>query len=335
MKTLLSGIQAHLQGELITVASCLYLQPRRRAGVASSTADVAARRLANRKMTDHDIAVHVNLPASITGDAKFTGINGRYEPHTFDRSAIKLTADLNINSVEIRGVLAENVMDEIPQIFANDIRSGVFDKARATLFLVNYEDTTQGMVLLIRGFTSGATIHRDGTYTMQVEGLTSALRHRLVGSTQADCRHDLGDAGCGVPITTSAWTRTGTVTSVVNASTYPYNMFGVSMTPSAATPNDWFSLGVLTWTSGANEGLSFEVNRGNATQITLALPTPAAISVGDEFSVYPGCDKRFLGACRDKFDNQDRFEGEPLLPGRTKVNQYGIGEDDEHQIEVE
>lgn len=93
-----------------------------------------------------------------------------------------------------------------------------------------------------------------------------------------------------------------------------------------ATPleneSGYFDYGVLTFTSGANNGRSMEVRQYTEGMITLSLPMPYPIEVGDTYTMTPGCDK-FLTTCRDKFSNVVNFRGEPYLPGRDKVVQVG------------
>lgn len=82
----------------------------------------------------------------------------------------------------------------------------------------------------------------------------------------------------------------------------------------------YFDFGVLTWTSGLNNGLSMEVKNYVPGIIVLALPMPFDIAVGDTYSMHAGCDKR-LETCRDRFNNIVNFRGEPYLPGIDKVVQ--------------
>ena len=82
----------------------------------------------------------------------------------------------------------------------------------------------------------------------------------------------------------------------------------------------YFDFGVLTWTSGLNNGLSMEVKNYVPTLFMLALPMPFEIQVGDTYSVHAGCDKK-LETCRDRFDNIVNMRAEPYLPGMDKVVQ--------------
>ena len=63
--------------------------------------------------------------------------------------------------------------------------------------------------------------------------------------------------------------------------------------------------------------------------VTLAVPVPFSIQVGDTFSITPGCDKTEndgLGAaptgCQGKFNNIQRYGGFPQVPGFNKMRVY-------------
>jgi hypothetical protein len=83
---------------------------------------------------------------------------------------------------------------------------------------------------------------------------------------------------------------------------------------------DYFTAGVITFTSGLNNGLSFKIKShlANGT-MTLDIPAVAALAVGNTYSVVVGCTKRLAEDCRDKFDNVLNFGGEPHLPGIDQV----------------
>jgi hypothetical protein len=84
----------------------------------------------------------------------------------------------------------------------------------------------------------------------------------------------------------------------------------------------YFDFGLLTFTSGANTGLSGEVRNYAPGVWTLELPFPYTINVGDAYSMRAGCDKS-LGTCKAKFSNVVNFRGEPYLPGVDKIVQVG------------
>lgn len=122
---------------------------------------------------------------------------------------------------------------------------------------------------------------------------------------QSQCRHALFDAGCTV--SAAATKQTGSVVSVVNN-----GKFGQTQ---VIVPANYWALGRLVWTSGANVGFSAMIrNFDVATGLTtLIAPMPFTVAVGDIFDIYPGCDK-LLTTCTTKFANAANFGGQPFIP---------------------
>ena len=102
---------------------------------------------------------------------------------------------------------------------------------------------------------------------------------------QPTCANLVYDSGCGVV------KANYTVTGTVQASPTPTaSQFAIGQAKAAG----YFIGGVITFTSGANNGLSRAVQdyAGGATDtLTVALPFTLAPAPGDTYSVYPGCSK--------------------------------------------
>lgn len=84
----------------------------------------------------------------------------------------------------------------------------------------------------------------------------------------------------------------------------------------------YFDHGVITITSGANNGLSMEVKSYVPGQWTLQLPFPYALSGTETYSMKAGCDKA-KATCKNKFSNLLNFRGEPDLRGNDALMQVG------------
>ena len=107
----------------------------------------------------------------------------------------------------------------------------------------------------------------------------------------------------------------------VDTTLYPaYTGSGV-VTPLGGT-SGYFDRGLITFTSGPNNGLSMEVKSYTVGQLVLVLPMPYTIAVGNTYSLIAGCDKTFP-TCRDRFTNVVNFRGEPYLPGLDSIVQVG------------
>jgi Uncharacterized conserved protein (DUF2163)/Phage conserved hypothetical protein BR0599 len=125
------------------------------------------------------------------------------------------------------------------------------------------------------------------------------------------CFHTVYDQGC--TLLKSNFTVAGTVTSVGDAAHFVAS--GMSQ------PTGYFKLGQLTFTSGANSGVSGPVNSfTHPGAFAMGFPFPVAPSIGDTFTVYPGCDLQQAtcsnnnSAVGPAFNNLAHFGGEPYTP---------------------
>jgi uncharacterized phage protein (TIGR02218 family) len=221
-------------------------------------------------------------------------------------SALQSTSGLSVDNLEATGILNSD------DIVAADIEAGLYDNARVDVYACNWADLTQGAVQLRRGWL-GEVVLSSGHYVAELRGLHDLLQRTVGDYYTPECRYDLGDSRCTVNL--APLTVTGTVTSVTDNATFA----DTSRTESDGV----FNYGKLTWTGGANSGQSMEVKNwdGGGFIFTLWLPMPNAIAVGDAYSVYPGCDKRFT-TCTGKFGNGANFGGFPYVPGVGNILQY-------------
>ena len=317
MRSVQAKTRAALQSDAVNLATCWYVKVRARFLGQSQQIFM---------FTDHDKPIEVEDDL----DPVRRSLSGTYRAGTpFRRSAVKMESNLEIGSTEIEGVSSEMEGPFRTQLRSSDLRAGVFDGADTTVFVVDVEDPTE-ITILIRGRINEVKVFRDGAFSLQVESWEHLLQQRVNIVTSAECRADLGDSDCRVPIRSPEWTKRGYVTAiesrtVVGAAdpSYPFQVFQTSITD-APTTDGWFDLGAVYWRSGRNAGYTSEVAEGSATRVRLVYPTAYEIRVGDSFDIYPGCDKRFEGTCRGKFRNQQNFRGEPFLPGTDAVSQVGI-----------
>jgi hypothetical protein len=97
-------------------------------------------------------------------------------------------------------------------------------------------------------------------------------------------------------------------------------------------PDAQFLGGQVVWITGENAGLSMEIREWDSSSrtIRLWLPMPMDVAAGDEFDIRPGCQKRFLEDCRDRFghdgDGAPNFRGEPYIPGTDQITKLPDGQ---------
>jgi uncharacterized phage protein (TIGR02218 family) len=217
--------------------------------------------------------------------------------------------DLSVDGAEISGALADDALSDA------DLAAGRFDAALVETWLVDWSDPSL-KVLTARG-TLGEVKREGEAFAAELRGLADLLSQESGRLYTAKCGADLGDLRCKVDLTNPALHGAGVVSAIEGTSSFVSS--GLDGFADAL-----FSAGRLTWTSGANAGLSIEIKQhrlvaGHAL-ITLWQAMPEAIGAGDAFTVTAGCDKSFA-TCRARFANTDNFRGFPQIPG----NDFLIG----------
>lgn len=227
-------------------------------------------------------------------------------------TAIAQEASAAVSNSEVNGTMAAESVSEA-ELFA-----GLWDGAFVSVFEVNYRDLTMGVMNLQSGNIGDVKAGRSA-FTAEVRGLTQRLQ-KVVGRVYtAGCPWVFGSIGSAyVPacnIDLGPLTATGTLTSATDLRTFADSSRGEA--------SDYFGAGLLTFTSGPNEGVQMEIYSFAAGVFVLHLPMPYTVSVGDTYSVTPGCRKRFTEDCRTKWANTNNYGGFPQVPGSDKV--LGLG----------
>ena len=248
--------------------------------------------------TDHDEDVVLGDVTCRAG----TGLSGSEATQKFG---------LAVDSSELSGALADDSLNEA------DLAAGRYDAAAVELWLVDWSEPSL-RVLLAKG--SLGEVKREGAaFTAEVRGLSERLaqdRGRLYSAT---CSADLGDARCTIDLTNAAYRGSGAVVAV--RATSSFTTSGLD-----SFDDGWFTAGKLSFSSGANAGLSVEVKshrKDGAVSFELWQAMPEPIQTGDVFTVTAGCDKRFP-TCHDRFDNVVNFRGFPHIPGNDFVISYPV-----------
>lgn len=190
-----------------------------------------------------------------------------------------------------------------------DLARGLYDDARVSIWLVNWSDVSQ-RILLETGFV-GEIRRGDNGFTAEVRGLAKSFDEERGRLCLRSCSADLGDARCGVAL--------ATITANVASSD---GRLGLTAPALAGFADEHFTGGRLIFTSGANIGFATEVKRhgaaGGLVSLLLWQAPPAPIATGDAFTLSPGCDKSFA-TCQAKFGNGINFRGFPHIPGNDFI----------------
>ena len=236
-------------------------------------------------------------------DLFFDGVT--YEAATgFEPSVVDTTADMSVDNLDVEGMLSDDRITE------DDIAAGLYDFAKMTIYLVNWQDLNLPKHIIRRG-TIGQITNSQIGFTAEVRGMMESYQQTGSEVYQKLCRAQLGDSECKIDL--AAWQANGVIEKVYNA---------VAFDTSLVAAAGLFDYGVITFTSGKNNNAQVEVVTQAATgKITLYLPAPYCPAVGDTFIIVAGCDKNF-STCTNKFQNRYNFRGEPYVPGTDYTVSY-------------
>ena len=228
------------------------------------------------------------------------------------RSRVRYTVGIDVDKLTLR--LTDNTALQLNgRPFQTFVRGGGFDGALVQLERVFWGAADTAPVGALLWFV-GNVIDTEGDRneaTLSVASYLQWLRVQVPnGVYQTKCLNTLFDPQCGLSRT--AFTVTGSATGATDS-------YRSTFTHSLGQTAGWFSLGVMTFTSGANAGISRTCKLHTSTVLTALQPWPFPVAPGDDFTITPGCD-RLKSTCQSaKFNNLIRFRATPFVPAPETV----------------
>jgi uncharacterized phage protein (TIGR02218 family) len=282
MKTLSSGLQAHLDTGATTLCWCWRLT--RRDGVKLG-------------FTDHDRDL-------IFDGTTFEAAAG------FTATEIKDAVGLSVDNLDVEGALQSGRLEE------SQLAGGAFDEAAIEILRVNWSDTSQRV--LMRKGSLGEVKRTGGSFTAEVRGLAHYLGQPKGRLYQFTCDADLGDARCGIALSNAAFRGTGTVASASSARSFTAAGIGSFASNWFSRGLVTFTGGA---NAGRSMEVKRHDNSAGVITLELWQELAATPGVGDAFQVTAGCDKH-LATCRDRFADVANFRGFPHMPGNDFVTSF-------------
>ncbi len=181
MKPVSSALQAHLEQEVTTLATCWKLT--RRDGTVMG-------------FTDHDRDIEMDSMTYLASSG-------------FTPTAIASSSALNVDNLDAEGMLSSGVIEEA------DVMAGIYDHAEISVFQVNYMDVGMGALPLRTGWLGEVRLSGE-QFVAEIRGLTQRLSQRIGAFYSPNCRAEFGDARCQVAL--GPRTVSGMVTSVASRS---------------------------------------------------------------------------------------------------------------------
>lgn len=223
------------------------------------------------------------------------------------RGRTRLTVGIEVDELDVTLVADASVtVSGVPIL--QFIAKGGLDGARLVLERAFAPGPGQAIVGLLPLFAgrissiSGLTrLEARLTVTSDAELLDVKLPRNVF---QAPCLNTLYDSACG--LARASFTSSGTCSDAA-ATRSQFTCTGL------AQAAGYFDLGVVTFTSGPNAGISRTVRTYTSGLIKTIAPFPVAPVNGNTFTITAGCDKRQT-SCSSKFSNLARFRGTPYIP---------------------
>ena len=225
------------------------------------------------------------------------------------------SASENVGTVDDAGNMDLSGLIASGAISMQHLHAGLYDGAKVECLLVNY-DGPQMVKPLLKG-TFGRVTYSENQFNVEIVGDGAKLQQTpLVKTMQPNCRYLFGDAMCRKDLGPLA--VTGTVTAANGQRGFTDS--------TRAEALGYFRRGRVTFTTGANAGISAEIKEHEAGGVFTLWPRIAfQIEAGDEYTMTPGCTNTPEGSngcngCKD-WSNYVNFGGEPSLPGNDKLRQ--------------
>jgi len=241
-------------------------------------------------------------------DLQFDGV--MYEAEAgMTASELTESVGLSVNNLEVTSAVSSDRLDE------KDLAGGVYDDARVEIFRVNWQDVSQRV--LMRTGSLGEVKRSGSAFAGEVRGIAHYLQQPKGRLYQHGCDADVGDGRCKVNLSAVQFSGAGVIDLV--QSNKRFRATGLT-----SFSNDWFSRGLVTFTSGAALGQDMEVKRHSYADgevwLELWQDVTAPLLAAQTFTVTAGCNKS-PEACIQKFSNMINFRGFPHMPGPDYVLQ--------------
>ena len=221
-----------------------------------------------------------------------------------------LTQKLGLEVSDLEVTLGVNQTTQYANVaLASFAMAGGFDGARLTVrrfFAASWEDAEVvgefWPLLLFAGSVAEVDVSASAV-RLSAKSDVDILNRPLPRTVHmAPCTNTLYDTLCTLAagdFSVSANVASGSTPLVVNTD--------------LSEPDGYFELGMVTFTSGANSGVSRTVVSYSGSQVGVMPRLLVAPAPGDTFDIVPGCDKAMV-TCNSKFNNLAHFRGFPFIP---------------------
>lgn len=227
---------------------------------------------------------YTNHPA----DLSFDGQNYLSHQLLITRDAIKTKVGIEVDETTLTLSADDDFFIQNKSI-VTFCRNGGFDGTRAVIYRARRNVTRH----LFEGRVSNSNpslYSVELTIKSDVELLDSLMPSELI---LPSCSHTVYDAGCGLRKSDFGFPATVQAGSTL-----------MMLVTNLTKAQGYFSLGSITFTSGANAGVTRSVRAYAGGLFELSYPLEFMPQTGDAFTAYTGCDSS-SDTCLNRFNNLD------------------------------
>lgn len=210
----------------------------------------------------------------------------------------------SVGDINLAGIIGEGA----GSVTLADLHAGRLDGAFVEAWRVSWDGTTEPKAIM-RG-TFGAVSFGERGFSVDLTGDGARLQQTpLLRTVAPGCDLVFGSAPCGKAL--GPLTVTGTVQTGRGQRGFTDAARG--------EPDGYFNYGRVTFTTGANAGISAEIKSHAAGVFTLWPRLAEPVSAGDAYSMTPGCSSLIESAggtngC-SAWANTVNYGGFPTVPG--------------------
>lgn len=236
----------------------------------------------------------------------------------FTPTAISQNSQMSVDNADGQMIIDnENILED-------DLEKGIYNGAYYELFEIDWTLKTNGfysyqnIIKCING-TIGEVKRDKLQFITEYRSLAQYLATTIIDVYKASCNATLGDARCGVNL--SSFTFNDEIIAVVKSNQFIVNL--------STELTGFFNNGIVEFLTGQNQGRKYTIKSWDSTTKTIILQIPAnyKINIGDTIRLSAGCNK-IKSDCKNKFNNYINYRGFYEIPGMdfivsgggTKIN---------------
>lgn len=223
-----------------------------------------------------------------------------------DAAQAESAAGFAVAGGEVHGALDDAALSDA------ELEAGVYDGASVEIWLVDWSDVSRRLLMDIA--TIGEIRRTEFSFVAELRSLAHRFDEEQGRQFQRNCAADLGDARCGVDLSSSLYSTQATIIASEAGGSFV-------VAPDADFDAGFFTDGALVAANGERHAIKLHEKAASGDRIVLWSASASALAVGVRVTLKAGCDKS-PESCAAKFDNIANFRGFPHMPGNDVVASY-------------